>query len=150
MPPKKTAAQTLPETASDAPVEEEVEEEVEEKTGLKCAGNIGSTEYFFATLFYSCCFSVDAAAPPKVATHPTTAVMVRQALTELDSRKGVSSKAIQSYIKEKYPSVDSEKLKSLVRRNLRKGLETGVLVRPAKSNVTAGATGSFRVRRKVY
>lgn len=90
--------------------------------------------------------SLDAAALRKLAAHPSTAIMVKEALKELDSRKGVSSQAIQNYIKQKYPSVDLVRLKHLVRRALKKGIETGTLVRPANSNVTTGAMGKFRVR----
>ncbi|KAM3622380.1 uncharacterized protein V6R79_023969 [Siganus canaliculatus] len=91
----------------------------------------------------------DAASLRKLATHPSTAIMVKEALKTLDSRKGVSSQAIQSYIKQKYPSVDLVRLKHLVRRALKKGLETGTLVRPANSNVTTGATGKFRLAPEV-
>uniref|UniRef100_A0A3Q1EWP4 Protein B4-like n=1 Tax=Acanthochromis polyacanthus TaxID=80966 RepID=A0A3Q1EWP4_9TELE len=84
----------------------------------------------------------------KLVTHPSTAIMVKEALKELDSRKGVSSQAIQNYIKQKYPSVDLVRLKHLVRRVLKKWLENGTLVRPANSTVTTGAMGKFRVRSK--
>lgn len=100
--------------------------------------------HFCAHLFIFI-FSVDAAALRKLATHPSTAIMVKEALKELDSRKGVSSQAIQNYIKQKYPSVDLVRLKHLVRRALKKGIETGTLVRPANSSVTTGAMGKFRV-----
>lgn len=85
------------------------------------------------------------AAARRLAPHPSTAVMVKEALEALDSRKGASSQAIQNYIKQKYLSVDVARLKHLVRRALRKGLESGALVRPAGSNVATGATGKFRV-----
>lgn len=88
----------------------------------------------------------DAAALRKLSTHPSTAIMVKEALNALDSRKGVSSQAIQNYIKQKYPTVDVVRLKHLVRRALKKGIETGTLVRPVNSNITTGATGKFRVR----
>lgn len=88
---------------------------------------------------------VDAAAVRKLTTHPATAIMVREALKELDSRKGVSSQAIQKYIHQKYPSVDVVRLKSLVRKALKKGIENGTLVRPANATVTTGATGKFRL-----
>ncbi|XP_036956431.1 protein B4 [Acanthopagrus latus] len=91
----------------------------------------------------------DAATLRKLAAHPSTAIMVKEALRELDSRKGVSSQAIQNYIKQKYPSVDLVRLKHLVRRALKKGLETGTLVRPANSTVSTGATGKFRLAPKV-
>ncbi|XP_075966979.1 linker histone H1M [Anarhichas minor] len=91
----------------------------------------------------------DAAALRKLATHPSTAIMMKEALKELDSRKGVSSQAIQAYIKQKYPSVDLVRLKHLVCKALNKGIETGTLVRPANSTVTTGATGKFRLAPKV-
>lgn len=96
----------------------------------------------------SCFFCLDAAPLRKLASHPSTSVMLREALKALDSRKGVSSQAIQNYIKQQYPSVDVLRLKHLVRRALKKGLESGTLVRPANSNITTGATGKFRVRFK--
>lgn len=93
---------------------------------------------------------VGAAALRKMATHPSTAVMVQEALKELDSRKGVSSQAIQNYIKQKYPSVDLVRLKHLVRNALKKGMENGTLVRPANATVTTGAVGKFRVRLGIF
>lgn len=89
---------------------------------------------------------LDATALRKIAAHPSTAIMVKEALKALDSRKGVSSQAIHNYIKQKYPSVDVVRLKHFVRRALKKGIETGTLVRPASSNVTTGAAGRFRVK----
>ncbi|XP_010879284.3 protein B4 [Esox lucius] len=92
-------------------------------------------------------------APPvarKPALHPPTMVMVKEAITELDSRKGVSLQAIRGYITEKYPSVDPIRLKYMIRKALSKGIEGGVLVRPTNSTAT-GAQGRFRlaVRAKV-
>ncbi|XP_032369563.1 linker histone H1M [Etheostoma spectabile] len=91
----------------------------------------------------------DAAALRKLTAHPSTAIMVKEALKALDTRKGVSSPAIQNYIKQKYPSVDLVRLKHFVRKALNKGLETGTLVRPANSTVTTGAKGKFRLAPKV-
>lgn len=70
--------------------------------------------------------------------------MLKEALKQLDTRKGVSSQAIRSYITEKYPSVDTVRLKYMMRKALAKGLESGMLVRPANSTAT-GAQGRFRV-----
>ncbi|KAJ0068758.1 hypothetical protein NL108_010835 [Boleophthalmus pectinirostris] len=87
----------------------------------------------------------DAATVRKLSTHPSTAIMVREAIKALDSRKGVSSQAIQRYIKQQYPSVDLVRLKGLVRKALKKGIESGTLVRPANATETTGATGRFRL-----
>uniref|UniRef100_A0A3Q0QXP2 H15 domain-containing protein n=1 Tax=Amphilophus citrinellus TaxID=61819 RepID=A0A3Q0QXP2_AMPCI len=81
------------------------------------------------------------------APHPSTAIMVKEALQALDSRKGVSSHAIQKFITEKYPSVDPVRLKTLVRKNLKKGLETGTLVKPGNSSMTT-STRRFRLAPK--
>ncbi|XP_028303396.1 protein B4 [Gouania willdenowi] len=85
----------------------------------------------------------------KLPSHPSTIIMVKEAIKALDSRKGVSSQAIQSYIKQHYPSVDMVKLKHLVRRALIKGQENGTLVRPANSTMTVGAQGKFRLAQKL-
>ncbi|XP_016099980.1 linker histone H1M isoform X1 [Sinocyclocheilus grahami] len=85
----------------------------------------------------------------KVSPHPSTMEMVKEALKELDSRKGVSAQAIRGYIKEKYTTVDETRLKFMVRRALNKGIETGVFVRPANSgSTTTGAQGRFRIAAK--
>ncbi|RVE73202.1 hypothetical protein OJAV_G00048050 [Oryzias javanicus] len=90
-----------------------------------------------------------AVAQRKPVAHPTTVVMVKEALSALDSRQGASSHAIQSYIKQSYPSVDALKLKHLVRNALRKGLENGTLVRPGNADTTTGAQGKFKLAPKV-
>lgn len=82
----------------------------------------------------------------KVSPHPPTMEMVKEALLALDQRKGVSAQAIRSFIKEKYRTVDETRLKTMARKALVKGLESGVFVRPANSTTTTGAQGRFRVR----
>ncbi|KAK7165453.1 hypothetical protein R3I94_003723 [Phoxinus phoxinus] len=85
----------------------------------------------------------------KVSPHPSTMEMVKEALKELDSRKGVSAQAIRSYIKEKYKTVDETRLNSMVRKTLNKGIETGMFVRPVNSGATTtGAQGRFRIAAK--
>ncbi|XP_067295993.1 linker histone H1M [Pseudorasbora parva] len=85
----------------------------------------------------------------KVSPHPSAMDMVKEALKELDSRKGVSAQAIRGYVKEKYKTVDENRLKLMVRRALNKGIETGVFVRPANSGTTTtGAQGRFRIAAK--
>ncbi|XP_043979058.1 protein B4 [Gambusia affinis] len=119
MPPKKQAADPQP---SSKPVP--AEEPDEKKTSAR------------------------AAAVRKPATHPSTAAMVREALKALDSRKGVSSQAIQKYIKQKHPTAEPVRLKHLVRRILKNGLLNGTLVRPVNATVTTGALGKFRLAPK--
>lgn len=82
----------------------------------------------------------------KVPPHPSTMEMVKEALTALDQRKGVSAQAIRTFIKEKHKTVDETRLKTMVRKALVKGIESGALVRPANSTTTTGAQGRFRVR----
>ncbi|XP_014842991.1 PREDICTED: protein B4-like isoform X1 [Poecilia mexicana] len=125
MPPKKQAADPQP-SSNTAPAEEPDEKKT---SGL-----------------YTNARSVAARKP---ATHPSTAVMVREALKALDSRKGVSSQAIQNYIKQKYSTVEPVRLKHLVRRILKNGLLNGTLVRPVNATVTTGALGKFRLAPKV-
>lgn len=81
----------------------------------------------------------------KVSAHPSTMEMVKNALLELDQRKGVSAKAISTFIKEKYPTVNEARLKTLVRNALVKGINSGTFVRPKNASTTTGAQGSFRV-----
>ncbi|XP_064823892.1 protein B4 [Oncorhynchus masou masou] len=80
----------------------------------------------------------------KTHLHPPTMIMVKEALKELDSRKGVSSQAIRNYITEKYPSLDQVRLKYMMRKALNKGIESGVLARPPNSTAS-GAQGRFRL-----
>ncbi|XP_062845289.1 protein B4 [Trichomycterus rosablanca] len=81
----------------------------------------------------------------KVPAHPPTMEMIKEALKELDQRKGVSAQAIRSYIKEKYTTMDESRIKLMVRKALIKGIESGVFVRPANSSTTTGAQGRFRL-----
>ncbi|XP_053346949.1 protein B4 [Clarias gariepinus] len=81
----------------------------------------------------------------KASPHPTTMEMLKEALMELDQRKGVSAQAIRAFIKEKYTTVDETRLKTMVRKALVKGIDSGVFVRPANSATTTGAQGRFRL-----
>ncbi|KAB5522230.1 hypothetical protein PHYPO_G00157220 [Pangasianodon hypophthalmus] len=82
----------------------------------------------------------------KVSSHPSTMEMVKEALTDLDQRKGVSAQAIRTFIKEKYSTVDETRLKTMVRKALVKGIDSGAFVRPANSpTTTTGAQGRFRL-----
>ncbi|XP_066297262.1 sperm-specific protein PHI-2B/PHI-3-like [Branchiostoma lanceolatum] len=84
-----------------------------------------------------------AARPPS--NHPTTLDMVVEAIEALGDSKGASVQAIKQWIPARYPTVDPARLGSLVKKALAKGLETGRLVRPKKSEGMTGATGRFKV-----
>uniref|UniRef100_A0A8C6Q5C0 H15 domain-containing protein n=1 Tax=Nothobranchius furzeri TaxID=105023 RepID=A0A8C6Q5C0_NOTFU len=66
------------------------------------------------------------------------------ALKDLDSQKGVSSQAIQSFIEQTYLSADGVRLKYFVHTVLKRGIETRTLVRPVNSSRTSGALRKFR------
>ncbi|CAB1315377.1 unnamed protein product [Coregonus sp. 'balchen'] len=127
MAPKKTAASEEVISSSESPTKDEI-----------VSGKVKSDS------------SEAPAVARKTPLHPPTMMMVKEALKELDSRKGVSSQAIRSYITEKYPPLDLVKLKYMIRKALNKGIESGVLVRPPNSTAN-GAQGRFRlaVRGKV-
>lgn len=158
MPPKKASAEPV----AAVPEDSKTEGVEAAKTGLLLSNNCVNP--------ISCCFNIiphsfsvfdmtfvisfsgasgsasGKAAGRKVSPHPSTIEMVKEALKELDSRKGVSAQAIRSYIKEKYTTVDETRVKFMVRKALAKGLETAVFVRPANSApTTTGAQGRFRV-----
>uniref|UniRef100_A0A674HDQ2 H1.8 linker histone n=1 Tax=Taeniopygia guttata TaxID=59729 RepID=A0A674HDQ2_TAEGU len=85
-------------------------------------------------------------APHRQAHHPPTLQMVKEALQALDEKKGASAIAIRRFILAKYPTVDSIRLKYLLKRALSKGLSCGDLVRHNSSSV--GATGTFKLARR--
>ncbi|RLV89065.1 hypothetical protein DV515_00015071 [Chloebia gouldiae] len=82
-------------------------------------------------------------APRRHAHHPPTLQMVKEALRAHDEKKGASAVAIRRFILAKYPTVDSIRLKYLLKRALSKGLSCGDLVRHNSSSV--GATGTFKL-----
>ncbi|XP_076866785.1 linker histone H1M [Brachyhypopomus gauderio] len=81
----------------------------------------------------------------KVSPHPPTMEMIKEALKALDSRKGVSAQAIRGFIKQKYRTVDENRVNLMVRKALVKGIESGAFVRPATSSTNTGAQGRFRL-----
>ncbi|XP_069499116.1 histone H1.8 [Ambystoma mexicanum] len=76
--------------------------------------------------------------------HPTTLTMVMEALRKNTDRKGASVPSIRAYILSTYPSVDSVRLRVLLRKALANGMEKGLLMRPTNSTAT-GATGRFKL-----
>lgn len=76
--------------------------------------------------------------------HPSTLSMVLEALRKNTDRKGATVPSIRTYILTTYPSVDSVRLRVLLRRALGKGMEQGLLIRPTNSTAK-GATGRFKL-----
>ncbi|XP_006820305.2 sperm-specific protein PHI-2B/PHI-3-like, partial [Saccoglossus kowalevskii] len=79
-----------------------------------------------------------------VASHPKTMDMVVEALTTLKDRKGISVQAIKTYILTHYTTVSPTHLTSSLRRALKTGLESGMLVRPKDSHAN-GVSGRLRL-----
>ncbi|XP_063794923.1 protein B4-like isoform X2 [Pseudophryne corroboree] len=78
----------------------------------------------------------------KSLTHPPTLSMVIEVLKKSTEKKGTSVQAIRAQILAAHPTVDPLRLKNLLKSALKKGIEKGVIIRPAKSSAS-GATGRF-------
>ncbi|CAG9573753.1 unnamed protein product [Danaus chrysippus] len=73
----------------------------------------------------------------------TTKEMIREALTELRSRKGTSMFAIKKYLELKY-NVDVEKIKHIIKKYIKTSVEDGTIVQTKG----IGASGSFKLVEK--
>ncbi|XP_021080458.1 histone H1.8 isoform X3 [Mesocricetus auratus] len=76
--------------------------------------------------------------------NPTMLRMVLEALQAREKRQGTSVVAIKVYIQHKYPTVDTNRFKYLLKQALDTGMRRGLLTRPANSKAK-GATGSFKL-----
>ena len=59
---------------------------------------------------------------------PSTQVMVDEAIKELNEKTGSSTSAIKKFILNKYPGLDENRLKSQMRRYLKKSLTDGKVI----------------------
>ena len=82
--------------------------------------------------------------PRAVSAHPKTLDMVVEAIKTIKDTKGSSVQAIKAFILSHYPTVSPSHLTANLRRALKAGLDSGLLVRPKGSTAT-GATGRLRV-----
>ncbi|CAH0404240.1 unnamed protein product [Chilo suppressalis] len=73
----------------------------------------------------------------------TTKDMIRNALTELKSRKGVSLYAIKKYVTEKY-DVNPEKINNYIKKSIKTEIEKGSIIQTKG----IGASGSFKLAPK--
>lgn len=83
-------------------------------------------------------------APKKPAAHPAYKEMVAAAITALASRNGSSMVAIGKYVTENY-NVNGERCSSNLKLALKRGLESGALVKVKG----LGCTGSFKLAKPV-
>ncbi|XP_074661559.1 histone H1-like [Tubulanus polymorphus] len=81
-------------------------------------------------------------AKPK-AQHPSTAVMVKAAISNLASKTGSSLVAIKNYIEANYKGIDMQRQSRFIRTNLSDGVVKGIYVRHQGKGT--GASGSFRL-----
>ncbi|NXS97645.1 B4 protein, partial [Jacana jacana] len=79
-------------------------------------------------------------------SHPSTLCMIIEALQAQNEKKGTSVFAIKRFILTKYPTVNPNRLRYLLKQALNKGLSRGDLVRP-RNSTAVGATGRFKVSR---
>lgn len=79
---------------------------------------------------------------------PKTIDMVRQAIEDLNDKKGASVISIKSYILKTWPDVNPNLLKSRLKKAVEKGFEQGLFVRPAKADTQGpGLTGRIKINK---
>ncbi|XP_067134485.1 sperm-specific protein PHI-2B/PHI-3-like [Centruroides vittatus] len=93
-------------------------------------------------------FNSDDRLPIQRQVPPDTLKMICQAVNAIgDKRKGASVQAIRKWILHNY-LIEPNKLKNSMKLSLKKGISTGILIRPKASNGLVGAVGSFLVAKK--
>nr|AAB48830.1 cleavage stage histone H1 [Psammechinus miliaris] len=81
-----------------------------------------------------------------VTSHPKYNDMLIEALKALDEKKGASVIAIKHWIIQTYPEVNQTRMKNLLRMAIKRGVESGLIVRPKKSEgMGAALTGRFKL-----
>jgi len=75
--------------------------------------------------------------------HPKTMDMVVEAIENLSDKKGSSVQAIKSYILQNFKTVRADMLKSMLRRALASGIDSGALSRPKGQVDTQSMNGRY-------
>ncbi|CAM1296055.1 H1FOO (predicted) [Pycnogonum litorale] len=80
----------------------------------------------------------------------STLELVTMAIKTNGDRKGTTVPFIKKYVRDHHgDEISEERLKLMIKKNLDKGLQSGVLVRPKQSAEFQGATGRFLLSKKV-
>ncbi|XP_076028931.1 uncharacterized protein LOC143017851 [Oratosquilla oratoria] len=81
-------------------------------------------------------------------THPKTLDMVTEAIENLGDSRGLSVQAIKAYILTHFKTVRTDMIRSMLRRALAAGLESGALVRPKGQLETQAMSGRYMISKK--
>eukprot|EP00057_Strongylocentrotus_purpuratus_P031542 XP_784934.1 PREDICTED: histone H1-delta-like [Strongylocentrotus purpuratus] len=84
--------------------------------------------------------------PSKAAAHPKYYDMLVEAIKALDEKKGASVIAIKHWIIQTYPELEQSRMKNLLRMAIKRGVDSGAIVRPKKSEAMGAAlTGRYKL-----
>lgn len=84
--------------------------------------------------------------PSKAAAHPKYYDMLVEAIKALDEKKGASVIAIKHWIIQTYPELEQSRMKNLLRMAIKRGVDSGAIVRPKKSEaIGAALTGRYKL-----
>ncbi|XP_071486391.1 uncharacterized protein [Diadema antillarum] len=77
--------------------------------------------------------------------HPKYIDMVVDAIKQLDEKKGASVIAVKQWIMQTYPEIDQARLKGQLKMAITKGVASGIIVRPKKSEGMGTLTGRYKL-----
>ncbi|XP_068233810.1 sperm-specific protein PHI-2B-like isoform X2 [Palaemon carinicauda] len=75
--------------------------------------------------------------------------IVLEALSKAEDKTGMSIMGLKKYMTENYPDKEWPRCKNYVRKALEKGLSSGEIVRPKKSEEAVGLTGRFKLNKNL-